>query len=298
MIINDNLNKKTGVLRRGIYILPSLLTAGNMALGFISMLHAIHNNYAMAAWFIIFAIAFDAVDGRVARWTKTTSSFGIEFDSLADLVSFGVAPAVLMYQMLLHTMGKPGMAIALFFVLAGAMRLAKFNVKAHDGESSGDFSGLPIPAAAGILASFVLSYQLFEDGSLTAKSIPLIMQRMPLIIKAIPPTIIIVALLMVSSIPYTGFKRFKFQRPKSLQLFVFISATLVLIITYPQNTIFIVFLIYILSGIVGYLWRYFRLRRTVGRTVTHKEILEIMNGKKSENEVGMKLFEENKDVKR
>ncbi|MFH1367891.1 MAG: CDP-diacylglycerol--serine O-phosphatidyltransferase [Elusimicrobiota bacterium] len=290
-------NQKQFSLRRGIYILPSLLTSGNMAMGFISMLFTMNNNYTAAAWLIIAAIAFDVIDGRVARWTKTTSSFGIEFDSLADLVSFGVAPSLLMYQMVLHTLGKPGMAIGLFFVLAGAIRLARFNVKAHDSESSGDFVGLPIPAAAGILASFVLSYELFAQGIITVKTIPLVMKRMPLFFNAIAPTMLVISLLMVSSIPYMGFKRFKFSRPKSMQLFVFISASILLILTYPQNTIFIVFVIYILSGVLGYFWRYWRLRRTVGKTVSHKEIMEIMNGKKSEQEAGLDLFKEKENEK-
>ena len=151
-------------IRRGIYILPSLLTTGNLSAGFISVLLSIHSEFTMAAWCIILAILFDMLDGRVARWTNSTSNFGIELDSLADLVSFGVAPAVLMYQMVLYTMHKPGMAISLFYVIAGAIRLARFNAKANSGESSTDFVGLPIPAGAGILASFVLSYQLFADG--------------------------------------------------------------------------------------------------------------------------------------
>jgi CDP-diacylglycerol--serine O-phosphatidyltransferase len=111
------------------------------------------------------SIIMDMVDGRIARMTNTTSRFGLEFDSLSDLISFGVAPAVLMYQMVLSGMNNPGIAIALFYVIAGALRLARFNVKAQDGESCTEFSGLPIPAAAGMLASFVLSYELFLNDS-------------------------------------------------------------------------------------------------------------------------------------
>jgi CDP-diacylglycerol--serine O-phosphatidyltransferase len=102
-------------MQRGIYILPSLFTAANLAIGFISIIYSIHNQFTPASWAIMLAIAMDMVDGRVARWTKSTSRFGIEFDSLADLISFGVAPSILMYQMVLHTMHKPGIAIATFF---------------------------------------------------------------------------------------------------------------------------------------------------------------------------------------
>lgn len=275
-------NGKKIDLKRGIYILPSLLTAGNMSFGFISMINSFHYNFTLAAWCIMGAIVMDATDGRVARWTRTTSNFGIEFDSLADLVSFGLAPAVMMYQLMLQTLGKPGVAIALFFVLSGALRLARYNVKANEGEFSSDFAGLPIPAAAGILASFVLSYELFaKGGPLTVKTIPLIMERMPLFFKAIPPTMIIIALLMVSTIPYAGFKKMKWSRPKSLQVLVFLTASILLVLTYPQNTIFAIFLLYIISGLIAYVWRYLRLRSAVGRALTHKELLEVINGKKS-----------------
>jgi CDP-diacylglycerol--serine O-phosphatidyltransferase len=279
-------------LKRGIYVLPSLLTAGNMSFGFISMLNSINYNFTIAAWCLIGAIILDATDGRVARLTRTTSNFGIEFDSLADLISFGIAPSVMMYQLMLQSLGKPGIAIALFFVLAGALRLARYNVKANEGQFTSEFAGLPIPAAAGILASFVLSYELFVNGGpLTVKTIPVIMERMPMFFKLIPPTMIIISLLMVSTIPYAGFKKFKFSRPKSLQLLVFLTASILLIVAYPQNTIFAIFLLYIASGLMVYVWRYWRLRRAVGRALTHKELLEVMNGKKSIEELKYKQSE-------
>jgi CDP-diacylglycerol--serine O-phosphatidyltransferase len=207
------------------------------------------------------AILMDMLDGRVARWTKSTSRFGIEFDSLSDLVSFGVAPAILMYQLHLYTLGKPGIAIALFYVIAGALRLARFNIKAQDGEASTEFMGLPIPAGAALLASFVLSYELFElGGEMTVKTIPLVMQRMPFFFKSIPLLMVLISLLMISTVPYAAFKKFKWNRPKSLQLLSFMFIGLLLIITYPQNSIFIIFLFYLLSGITGYLWRWRRMR--------------------------------------
>ena len=119
-------------LRKGLYVLPSMFTAGNLASGFISVICAINGNFNASAWFIMLAIAFDMTDGRVARLTKTMSKFGMEFDSLCDLVSFGVAPAVLMYQLVLNTMGNAGIAIAVIFTVASATRLAKFNVKAME----------------------------------------------------------------------------------------------------------------------------------------------------------------------
>ena len=249
---------------RGIYILPSLFTTGNLAFGFVSIVFSLRSDFAMAAWCIIVSIGLDMVDGRVARWTKSTSRFGVELDSLADLVSFGVAPAVLMYQMVLYTMHKPGLAIALFFVIASALRLAKYNVKAQDGESSGDFSGLPTPAAAGIIASFVLSYELLaQSQEITVKTIPMLMKRMPFFFKTIPLLMVLVSFLMISNVPYFGFKKSKMNRPKSLQLLILIVITILLIVTYPQNSIFLIFMLYLLSGIFLYILRYWRLQRSL-----------------------------------
>jgi CDP-diacylglycerol--serine O-phosphatidyltransferase len=249
---------------RGIYILPSLFTTGNLAFGYISIIFSIRSDFVMAAWCLIVSIGMDMVDGRVARWTKSTSRFGLELDSLADLVSFGVAPAVLMYQMVLHTMHKPGLAIALFFVISSALRLAKYNVKAQDGDSSSDFSGLPTPAAAGIIASFVLSYELFEQGQeITVKTIPILMQRMPFFFKTIPLLMVLISFLMISNVPYFGFKKSKLNRPKSLQLLILIVIAILLIVTYPQNSIFIIFMLYLLSGIFLYILRYWRMQKSL-----------------------------------
>lgn len=248
---------------RGLYILPSLFTAGNLVFGFLSIIYSIDEKFTPAAWCILIAMIMDIVDGRIARWTKSTSSFGIEFDSLADLISFGMAPSILMYMMMLHTMNKPGIAIAVFFVVAGALRLARFNVKAQDGQSSNNFVGLPIPAAAGILASFALSYELFEGGQeITVKTIPLLMKRMPFFFKSIPVLMIIISFLMVSSVPYLAIKKFKLNRPKSFQVFTLIMIGILLVLAYPQNTIFIIFLLYLISGLMGFIWRYIRLRQS------------------------------------
>jgi CDP-diacylglycerol--serine O-phosphatidyltransferase len=249
-------------IRRGIYVLPSLFTGANLGIGFLSVIYSINEQFTAAAWAILASIVMDMVDGRIARLTNTTSRFGLEFDSLSDLISFGVAPAVLMYQMVLSGMKSPGIAIALFYVLAGALRLARFNVKAQDGEASTEFTGLPIPAAAGMLASFVLSYQLFLDGQeVTVKTIPLIMKKMPLFFHMLPIIMVLIAMLMISTVPYQAFKKFKSSRPKSLHLISLFLVTILFIVTYPQNSIFIIFLVYLLSGFVGYVVRFWRLRK-------------------------------------
>jgi CDP-diacylglycerol--serine O-phosphatidyltransferase len=246
-------------LKKGIYIFPSLFTCGNMSCGFLSVLASIEGNFTKAAWLLILAIAFDMLDGRIARMTKTSSEFGVQLDSLSDLVSFGLAPSVMMYQLVLNSMNKIGVAIAVLFVLCSALRLAKFNVMAKDGTVHSSFMGLPTPASAGLLISFVLSYELFiasPGQTLSFKTIPLLMKNMPVFFKLMPVIMVVLSLLMVSTVPYASFKKFKFSKPKAFQFLVLIIMLVTLIITFPQNVIFILFSLYALSGIAGYLWKY------------------------------------------
>ncbi|MCL2144529.1 MAG: CDP-diacylglycerol--serine O-phosphatidyltransferase [Endomicrobia bacterium] len=255
-------------LKRGIYILPSLLTCGNMACGIISMIFSINGEFTWAAWMLILAIAFDMLDGRVARMTKTTSEFGVQLDSLSDLLSFGIAPSIMMYQLVLNTMGKLGIAIAVLFVLCSALRLAKFNVQSKDGVVHNSFMGLPTPASAGLIISFVLSYELLlsEPGqALSFKTIPVLMKNMPVFFKAMPIVMVILSLLMVSNIPYTSFKKMNFSKPKVFRLLVLIIFLIFLIIAFPQNIIFILFSLYALSGIVMYTGRYWKILRRLNK---------------------------------
>jgi CDP-diacylglycerol--serine O-phosphatidyltransferase len=245
-------------IKKGIYILPSLLTCGSISSGYLSILSSIDGDFSKAAWFIVLAVAFDMTDGRVARLTKTTSEFGVQLDSLGDLISFGVAPSVMIYQLVLNSMSKVGMAIAILFVLCSALRLAKFNVSAHGGTVCSSFIGLPTPASAGLLVSFVLSYELLDLGqSLSFKTIPILMKSMPLFFKIMPVVMVVLSLLMVSNIPYYSFKKMKLSRPKTFRLLVLVVLLLFLIIAFPQNVIFVLFSLYILSGLIGIGVRYY-----------------------------------------
>lgn len=260
-------------MKRGIYILPSIFTIANITAGFFSLHYSISLNFTAAAWAIIIAIIMDIIDGRVARVMHAESSFGIELDSLADFLSFGIAPAVLMYQILLKDMGRIGFAIAIFFIIASALRLARFNSKAHENrEVTTHFEGLPTPAAGGIIASFVLSYELFAGGpELTAKTIPLLMKKMPLFFKTMPFLIVIMSIFLISKIEYSNFKRLNFARPHSFQFLVLLIIAIVLIFTYPQNTIFLIYILYFLSGIFGYFLRLIRLRKHITDRLTKDE---------------------------
>jgi CDP-diacylglycerol--serine O-phosphatidyltransferase len=250
-------NIKKDELKKGIYILPSLFTSGNMSFGILSIFSSINGLFMPAAWCLIGALACDILDGRIARLTRTTSQFGMQLDSLSDLVSFGTAPAVMMYMLVLNTMGKIGVAIAVLFVLCSALRLARFNVLAQSGEVQKHFIGLPTPASAGVLISFVLSYQLLgpEEYTLNFKTIPMLMTLMPTFFKVMPIVMVTLSFLMVSNIPYTSFKKLNLTKVRTIELFALIIVLIILIVVYPQNIIFIIFIAYAASGLLFYVPR-------------------------------------------
>ena len=243
--------KKTGVI-----ILPSLFTIANMAFGFFSIIAAADRNFTLAAWFIIAAIFMDMLDGRVARLVHGESSFGVEIDSLSDWISFGIAPAYLLYAFVIKDYGFWGYPVAFFYVLCGALRLAKYNLKVHfgEGEEKDYFQGLPIPGAAGILVSFVLAYSMLEVSG-SVRSIKWIMHQMPFVYGLIPFIMISLSLLMLSSVPYSAFKKKNVVKPRSLRRLFFILTVILLIIAYPQNALFFFFTLYAASGIIGLIFR-------------------------------------------
>src|SRR3954468_8060347 len=146
--------RRPGRVRRGVSLLPSLFTMGNMFCGYACVVYSMRGEYETAAPFIGFAIVLDMLDGRIARLTGTTSDFGIEFDSLADVISFGVAPAILSFAWGLSPLGRLGWAVGFLFVAAAAMRLARFNIQGASGDKR-YFAGMPSPAAAAIPAATV-----------------------------------------------------------------------------------------------------------------------------------------------
>ena len=254
-------------LKKGIYIIPSLFTCGNMSFGIVSIFASFDGDFILAAWFLIGALACDIIDGRIARMTKTTSEFGMQLDSLSDMVSFGTAPAVMMYMLILNTMGKIGIAIAVLFVLCSALRLARFNVLAQSGEVHKHFVGLPTPASAGVIISFVLSYELLgpEEYALNFKTIPVLITLMPTFFKVMPIVIVVLSFLMVSNIPYMSFKKLKMSRVKTIELFALVLVIIILVIVYPQNIIFIIFSVYSASGLLFYIPRILLKRKAAAK---------------------------------
>ncbi len=250
-------------MRTGIYVLPSLLTAANLSLGFYSITASINQDWSYAAWAILASIVVDILDGRTARWTNTTSQFGVEFDSLCDLISFGLAPAVMAYLLVLSDYGRIGFAIALLYVICAALRLARFNLKNHSDqqpeEATPYFSGLPTPAAGGILASFVILYDIWAEGK-KARTIRLVMKQIPAFYHLLPGIVFVLSILMVSGLRYSSFKRMNMFKPKSIRAFLITVLVCLMIYIFPQNTIFVMFVGYICSGILEYLWRAYKMK--------------------------------------
>jgi CDP-diacylglycerol--serine O-phosphatidyltransferase len=178
------------------YLLPNLFTAASIFTGFYAIALALEGSFESAAWFIFLALIFDGLDGRVARMTNTASHFGVEFDSLADIVAFGVAPALLLYLYIGESYGRIGIMVSALFIIFGAVRLARFNVTTSRIEPS-VFIGLPIPTAAIMISIAILVIERYEE------FVPFKVFILPLAL--------VLAILMVSNIRYPSFKKMNFK---------------------------------------------------------------------------------------
>jgi CDP-diacylglycerol--serine O-phosphatidyltransferase len=222
-------------LRRGVYLIPSLFTAGNLMCGFFSIIATFNGEFINAALFIILANILDGIDGYAARLTKTASRFGVEFDSLADVVSFGVAPAVLVYLWALVPWQTWGWLAACTYVVCGALRLSRFNVQAQ-GVSKSHFVGLPIPAAAQMITSTVILYYYLGGEGSPSRHITLLL------------VIYGLAALMVSSVPYFSLKNNDIKKRHPVWMLVSGIILITLFIAERHLMFFTVVLLYTLSG--------------------------------------------------
>ena len=230
--------KKLGMY---IYILPNLMTIGNLFCGFYSVLFSIRGDYKWAAIAVVIAAGFDQLDGRVARFTHATSKFGAELDSLCDLVSFGFAPAMLMYLWALNPYGRFGIMACFLFLACGALRLARFNVQVGVVEKN-YFQGLPIPMAAGILTT---SYLAFDELGWKPDE-----WRGWLLFSMV----ILMAFVMVSNFRYRSFKDLDFKQRLAFKYLVAGLVVLVTVALYPEIMLFVLFLTYgTLGAIFGVL---------------------------------------------
>lgn len=223
-------------MRKGVYILPNSLTLCGMFFGFYSILASFKGNYVIAGWTILIASVFDGLDGWVARLTNSTTKFGIELDSLSDLVAFGVAPAVMVYNWSLGTYGRIGWAVSFLFVACGALRLARYNVQMGSTEKK-YFTGLPIPAAAGVLAASVI-FHFNQVGGDADRN---------LLILALT---FVLGVLMISTLRFHGAKEINFKKRKPFWALVMIVLVIVVIVTHPPIALFGFAMFYLAWGIV------------------------------------------------
>ena len=243
--------------RRVVSLIPNILTTGNLFSGLASILFVFGGNFEAAAIAILVAIVFDVLDGTTARLMKSTSDFGLQYDSLGDLVSFGVAPGLLVYVWALSTPKMLGAAVMFAFVACGALRLARHNVLAMGNTEGKAFTGLPIPGAAGVIATLVIFDHYVISLGENVKPILAIVLTLSL------------AFLMVSTVRYRSLKDLKTQEHHHFNYLVYAVLSLMAVLAYPQAMLFVVFSAYVLSGVVEQGWRL-----VVG-----------MTGKKSKTEV-------------
>jgi len=233
-----------------IYLLPNLMTAGNLFCGFAATLRILEgvlmrdnelnpiSKFHEAIWLILGACIFDLLDGRLARMGGSESEFGREFDSLADIVSFGVAPAMLIYQIVLRDF-KQGWLVAFVYLLCGAMRLARFNcIAAKGGSADKDFRGFPIPAAAGVIASVTLFILWFEEGSRELGHWKYLLLVLMLFL----------SFMMFSRFKYPSFKALNWKTKKSIPRFLVIMILLVFTVINYSWMPAVIFICYLLYG--------------------------------------------------
>ena len=232
-------------MRKGIYILPNLFTTASLFAGIYAIISSIQGQYIHAAIAIPISLVLDGLDGRIARMTHTTSQFGVEYDSLSDLVAFGVAPAILAYNWSLASFGKWGWLAAAMFVICGALRLARFNVQVGVIDSR-YFNGLAIPAAAIVISSTVLLY-FYLGGEGTYPHVSILVGVMAL------------ALLMVSSIKFYSFKDLHFLTREPFMTVVLAVILMIIVLAEPQIMIFTFAVSYAVSGPLWWILRMARL---------------------------------------
>jgi CDP-diacylglycerol--serine O-phosphatidyltransferase len=233
--IRQQRKKVVAPLRRGVFLLPVTITSLGLLSGFYSIVSSINGHFEVAAVMIAVAFVCDGLDGRVARASRTSSEFGVEYDSLSDVVAFGVAPACLAYSWALKPLNGLGIVIAGMFVVCGALRLARFNIQTETVDKN-RFVGLPIPGAAAMIAGMALAYSYFELAS----------PRM--LTTAMAPITLALGLLMISRVPYPSFKTVTVHKRAPIELTIGVLMVAALLFAMPQLTAFLLAAAFVLSG--------------------------------------------------
>lgn len=226
------------VRRKGIYLLPNLFTIGALFAGFYAIIAAMRGDFESAPIAIFIAMVMDGLDGRIARLTNTSSKFGEEFDSLSDMVSFGVAPALVMFAWALGDLGKFGWSAAFIYVACAALRLARFNTQIENSDKN-YFTGLASPAAAAIIASTVW---VCHDLGLVGSDLP---SELSMVVGLLTAT---VGLMMIANFPYYSFKGIDFRRRVPFVVMIGLVFIFALITVHPPTVFLVSSLVYALSG--------------------------------------------------
>jgi CDP-diacylglycerol--serine O-phosphatidyltransferase len=229
--------------RKSIFLIPSLFTVSNIFCGFYSVSSAIRGNYELAGLLIGIAMILDTLDGRIARLTHTSSEFGVQLDSLADVITFGMAPAVLSYQWAfrdfeIHSVDRAGWLACFLFLISAASRLARFNVQTATAHDKRYFVGMPTPAAAGFVAAMVYAFpnQVISGGPATA----------------VFTLMLLLAFLMVSRIKYRSFKDLNLKQPHSYRITVIIALIFVAMALDLAKALITLAVVYAVSGLLGF----------------------------------------------
>ncbi|MBC7859434.1 MAG: CDP-diacylglycerol--serine O-phosphatidyltransferase [Burkholderiaceae bacterium] len=232
---------KPSLRRRGIFLLPNAFTTAALFCGFYAIVMAMNQRYEQAAWAIFIAMILDGLDGRIARLTNTQSEFGAQYDSLSDMVSFGAAPALVIYEWSLRGLGKLGWIAAFVYCAGGALRLARFNTNIEVVDKR-FFQGLPSPAAAAIVAGFIL---LMDDLNVSGVQLTWVSWAITLF----------AGLTMVTNVPFYSFKDVNFRKSVPFIMVFLIALGFALVSIDPPKVLFPIFVAYGLSGYAVYFWR-------------------------------------------
>lgn len=233
--LKEQRRKVAAPLRRGVFLAPATITSLGLLAGFYSLISSINAHFELAALMIAVAFVCDGLDGRVARASRTSSQFGIEYDSLSDVVAFGAAPAALAYSWALKPLGALAIVISGLYVVCAALRLARFNVQTGSVDKR-RFVGLPVPGAAALIAGSVLAYSYFELNSPRT------------LCAVIAPVTFALAILMISRTPYPSFKGIDLRRRARIELIIGVLVVAAMLLAMPQFTTFTLALAYVLSG--------------------------------------------------
>ncbi len=228
--------------RRGIYLLPNLFTTGALFAGFYAIVQAMNSRYEQAAIAVFVAMVLDGLDGRVARMTRTQSEFGAEYDSLSDMVCFGAAPALIMYEWALQGLGRTGWIIAFVYCVGAALRLARFNTNIEIVDKR-YFQGLPSPAAAALVVGFIWVSDDFQ------------IARVETVRWLAAMLTLYAGLTMVANVPFYSFKDFNLRRSVPFWAILLVVLALVMISAKPPLVLFGLFVAYGFSGYAMWIWR-------------------------------------------